>query len=145
MAEVKAPALSPALIQQAEFKRNIWSVTVPPGISLGSVLAPEFWAHCAKSLKAYDRLECRAQDNSWYADLMVRKVEQTAVHMWALNYADLNAQAATAESVGEFVVSFAPKQKWRVVRASDKEVIHQGEANKADAEAWLADHLKTTA
>lgn len=148
MAEVKAPALSPSLLMQAEHVRNVLSVTVPPGIPFASILAPDFWAHCSSKVRPYYKIECRAQDNAWYGELMVRKVEPQAVHVWALAYVDMTAQntpkrAATEE---DFAVTFGgPKHLWRVIRTADKAVIHHGEANEDDAKAWLANYLRATA
>lgn len=148
MAQVKAPALSPALLMQAEFVRNIMTATVPPGVPFESVLAPDFWAHCASKVRPYTKIELRAQDNAWYGELMVRKVEPQAVHVWALCYVDLASQAApkVAATAEDFSVTFGgPKHLWRIVRNADKTVIHYGEANEADAKAWLDAYLSKAA
>jgi hypothetical protein len=145
MADIKAPPLSPALIKQAEFVRTVWFVPVPPGIPMASVLAPEFWVHCARSLKVGDKIECRAQDNAWYAELLVGGVGQQEARVWAVLYADLRAQGAAkpAESADNYKVEFGgPKHMWRVIRMSDKEVMHKGEASEEDAAAWLTMHLQ---
>lgn len=141
MAEVKAPPLSPRLLKLAEYERAQFCVTIPPDVTLDSVLAPEFWGHVADRFagKEYSKVECRAQDNKWYAELMVKRVEKQAVSMWVLAYTDLDAQAIRPKSEAgeEYVVSFAPKQRWRVVRRSDGAVVHKDEATEADARAWL--------
>lgn len=144
MADIKAPALQPQLLKLGEYTRNVWSVTIPPGIPVESVRAPDFWVHCAGVLKQYGKIECRAQDNAWYAELMVRKVESQAVHVWVLNYVDLTAQAApkTAVTADDYAVTFGgPKHLWRVVRLADKQVIHTGEASEAEAADWLANYI----
>lgn len=148
MADVKAPALSPALVMQAEFVRVVHSVKIPPNIPFASILSSDFWAHCASKFKPYDKIECRAQDNTWYGELMVRRVEPLAVHVWALHYVDLTAQAVPQRSVTaeDFAVGYGgPHHQWRVVRLSDKAVIHKGEASEGDAQAWLENHLKAPA
>lgn len=140
MADIKAPALSPATLKLAEHIRNVWSVTIPPGIPVTSLQAADFWAHCASRLKPYERIECRAQDNAWFAELMVGKVAPQAVQVWVLSYVDLKSQAAapTLAKAEDFAVTFGgPKHLWRVIRASDKTVIHHGEATEGDAKAWL--------
>lgn len=147
MAEVKAPPLSPRLLKLAEYERAQFCVTIPPGVSLDSVLMPEFWGHVADRFvgKEYAKVECRAQDNKWYADLMVKRVDKQAVSMWVLGYSDLDAQASKPATADEYVVSFAPKQRWRVVRSSDGSVIHKDEATEADARAWLVANASTLA
>lgn len=146
MPEVIAPALQGANLRQAEFVRNVWCVTVPPKVPVDSVLRPEFWQHVAKQFKPYDRIECRAQDNAWWADLMVSKVEPLAVHVWALSYTDLQSQATqlreqqkASEAQPQYGVSFAPKHRWRVTRGA--EVIHKDEPTEEAAKAWLEAHL----
>jgi hypothetical protein len=151
MEQQKAPALNPGLVRLAEFVRNVHVVEVPPAVPVASVLDPEYWAHCTKKFKQYDRIECRAQDNSWLADLMVAKIEAKGVRMWAINFVDLNVQAAERsalaepEQTGDYAVSFAPKHQWRVVRLSDKEVIHKDEPTREAAQAWLVANLATLA
>lgn len=142
MPDIKAPALSPALLQLAEHPRNLWHVTVPPGIPIGSLSNPEFWAHCTK-LRAYDKIECRAQDNAWYAELVVAKVTKNAASVWVVLYADLRPQPANAETAADYKVEFGGAHKWRVIRLHDKEVVHKGEPDEGAAQAWLDAHLKT--
>lgn len=151
MEQIKAPAISPTLVRLGEFARNVHVVEIPGGVPCQSLLDPEYWAHCTTKFKQYDRVECRAQDNAWLADLMVGKIEGKAVRMWVINFVDLKVQAETARTEGEelttgdFVVSFAPKHQWRVSRKSDNEVIHKDEPTREAAEAWLAAHLKQPA
>lgn len=144
MADIKAPALQPSLLKLGEYVRNVWSVTIPPGIPISSVQSPDFWVHCAGTLKQYGKVECRAQDNAWYAELMVRKVESQAVQMWVLNYVDLSAQSAprAQATADDYSVTFGgPSHLWRVIRLADKQVIHKGEASEAEAMAWLEQYI----
>lgn len=141
MAEVKAPALSPALIQHAESVRNVWSVEIPPGIAFGSVLRPDFWAHCTHKFRQFDMVECRAQDNEWFAVLMVAKVGKLAIDVWPLSRTQLALPDAVLPEAAEYVVNLGGPQRWRIVRVSDKEVIHHGEPSKEAAEKWLADFV----
>ncbi len=144
MNEVKAPAINPTLVRLGEHARNVYVVEIPPGVSLVNLQRPDYWAHCGGKFKAYDRIECRAQDNAWFADLLVRKVEKQSVQVWVLSYVDLRAQIqpAVPTDAADYVVSFGgPKHLWRIVRQSDKSVVHHGEANQSDADAWLAKYL----
>lgn len=140
MAELRAPALSPGLLKLAEYERNVHSVAIPPGIPLASVLRPEFWAHCTGVLRLYAKVECRAQDNAWYAELMVLGVGKYDATMGVIAYADFNARPAkpaTVDSDG-YTVSFAPKHRWRVIRNADGIVIHKDCATEDEAKAWAA-------
>jgi hypothetical protein len=134
----------------AEFVRAVHVVEVPAGVEFSNLLRPDYWTHCAKKFKPYALIEARAQDNRWIADLMVAAVGERGVSMWVKSFIDLDAQAKQARaeedrSEGEFTVSFAPRQKWRVIRKSDGEVLYKDAPNEVDAQAWLDSHLKEKA
>lgn len=100
MNEVKAPALNPKLVKFAEHQRNLHRIEIPNGIGIENLERPEFWVHCAKRFKTSDKVEAIAQDNAWYAELLVTKVEPLAVSMVLITFKDLRglvAQAATAQ------------------------------------------------
>lgn len=139
MSEIKAPALLGKLLQQAEFVRNVHAVSVPPGVALQSVLDPAFWVHVAHRIKVHDKVEVRAQDGAWYAELMVAKVDPAAVRMWTLNYVDLRAQDKTAPALlaDDYFVQMGGPHRWRVLRKADRKVLHIGEATEAAATEWL--------
>ena len=138
MPEVKAPALIPSLLKMAEHTRNVFTIVIPPGISLQSVLRPVYWAHVAQHLKPYSRVECRAADNKWLADLMVASAGKQEASMWVLNYVDIEAQAKKGSvDDSEYRISFAPRQRWRVIRASDGMVVHKDCATEDEASEWV--------
>jgi len=141
MTEVKAPALNPGLVSQAESVRNVWAIEIPPGIPFQSILRPDFWTHCGRKFRQYDIVECRAQDNEWFARLMVAKVEALSVKMWPLERVTLTLPEVGNPDAEEYTVSLGGPQKWRIVRLADKAVIHHGEPTKAAAEQWLADFV----
>jgi hypothetical protein len=148
MPDIKAPPLSPSLVKSAEFMRNVYAVSIPPSVPFNSVLCPEYWVHCTKTLKVGDHLECLAQDSKWYGELLVGKVGEHAVTVWPIRYVDLASQPkveAQLPDPANYVVNLGGPQRWRVVRLSDKKVIHHGEATEDDAKAWLADFLKAPA
>jgi hypothetical protein len=138
MEEVKAPPLSPNNLQLAEFVRTTHIAEIPPGVPFSSLLRPEFWTHCAKKFKTYSIVECRAQDNKWLADLMVSAVGEFGVSMWVKSFVDIEAQAQkAATSDAGYTVSFAARQRWRVIRNSDGAVVHKDCATEEEAKAWL--------
>lgn len=144
MTDIKAPPLSPSLVKHAEHVRVVYAVSIPPAVPFNSVLSPEYWVHCTKTLKVGDRLECRTQDNRWYGELLVGKVGEHAVTVWPIRYVDLFDQPKVAEQLPDpenYVVNLGGPQRWRVVRLSDKKVVHHGEPTEDAAKAWLADFL----
>lgn len=148
MTETKKPAPlspSPNTFQLAEHKRNLWTVEIPAGVPIGRVVEPDFWVHLTKMLKPNDKIEARAQDGAWYAELLVDKIEPQAVRVWKVLYSDRSATAKSGAVADDFKVEFGGAHKWRVVRLSDKEVLHKGEADETAARAWLEEHIATTA
>lgn len=140
MPDIKAPALDPKLLKFAEHERNLRHLTVPPKVAISDLLRPEFWAHAANRMKVYDKIEVRAQDNAWYAELLVRSVGSQEASVWVVLYKDLNEQEAV-EAADGYKVEFGGGHKWRVVRLSDKAVVHRGEPDESAANAWLASFL----
>jgi hypothetical protein len=149
MPDIKAPALNPNLLKYAEHERNLRHLTVPPLVTIADLMRPEWWAHAANRLKVYDKIEVRAQDNAWYAEVLVRSVGAQEATVWVVLYKDLNeTDAAKDEPVTNepaYKVEFGGGHKWRVVRVSDKAVVHRDEPDQAGAQAWLDNFLKTEA
>lgn len=166
MNEVKAPAINPKLIKFAEHQRNLHRIEVPPGIDIGNLERSEFWAHCTKNFKVYDKVEARAQDNAWYAELLVTGVGKLEVSMVVVLYKDLSARVLSAEAPAiekaslpsvpprpaalvdapadidaPFLVKFGGADKWRVIRTLDNAVMHKGEASREAAQSWLDNYL----
>ncbi len=141
MADLKAPALSPGLIQQAESARSVWSIEIPPGVAFSNLLRPDFWCHCTHKFRRYDMIEARAQDNAWFATLMVASVDRLSIKMWPLHRVTLSLADTATPEAAEYVVNLGGPQRWRIVRLADKEVIHHGEASREAAEQWLADFV----
>jgi hypothetical protein len=138
----KAPALQPHRFALAETKRLDYVMEVPAGVPLSRVMEPDYFAHIAPLLRQWFRIEVRAEDASYFAELLVRKVEKEAVHCWLLRSMDLGSQhKSAAPTVEDFKVEFGGAHKWRVVRLSDQETVHKGEPTREDAEAWLDKHL----
>jgi hypothetical protein len=142
----KAPALQPNRFKLAETQRLDYVMDVPAGVPLERILEPDFFAHIAPLLRPWYRIEARAEDGSYFAELLVRKSEREAVHCWLLRHVDLAAQTAgkdRAPTAADFNVEFGGGDKWRVVRLSDKQKMHKGETTQDDAQAWLDNYLQT--
>ncbi len=137
----KAPALPNRFMSLAEHKRLVYRVDVPPGVPLDRILEADYWAHTAKQMAPGQILECVAVDGSYFAELLVRKIEKEAAHCWLLRSVNLNEQLELAKppSRDDYRVEFGGAHKWRVVKGD--EVVHKGEPSEADARAWLDKYL----
>lgn len=141
---VKAPALPPthACFTLAEAARLVYRANVPPNVPMARLLDPDYWAHVTPKLKPGFLIEALAQDGRWFAEFLVRKVdlEKHEVHCVLLRSNDFDSVPKTQDAAG-YIVNFGGAHKWRIVRESDKQVIHHGEPSEADAKEWLADFL----
>ncbi len=137
----RAP-ISPKRFKLADYERNIWVVTPEAGTSLDEVMKPDFWAHCAHQMKPFDEVEVRAEDESYYAKLLVRSAGKNWAVASILAQIDLDKKEVKAP-YDEYTVGWGgPHQKHRVVRKKDGEVVFQGGESADVARAWLKEHLK---
>jgi hypothetical protein len=144
-----------AQMKQSEFHRTCWSVTPDAGAKLEEVLAPHYWVHVNKMLRVRDQIEVMPNDQSWFAQLIVRSVGPAGPVVAILNHVEFTAakeapKAKKAEKVeadddGLYVVKFGGADKWRVIRKLDNEVMSKGHVNREEAEAWIAQNLSEIA
>lgn len=138
-------ALNSSRFKQAEYERNIWVVTPEAETPLEALLNPAFWAHVASSFKPWDHIEVRAEDGSYWAELLVQDASRNWAKVAVLRQVQLNGEAPRAEeSDGHIVEWSGPHTKWRVVRKADKAILKDS-MSKADANKWLAEHLRVVA
>ena len=125
-------------VKQADFIRTVWAVKPEPGTSLEDMLAPDYWANVAKTLKAGDRIEITAADNSWFAELLVRSTSALAATLAVLRSTDFTdaKQSPTAEAV-QYDVRHRGGAGWSVIRRSDKAVLFEKGETREQAEDWL--------
>lgn len=124
--------------KQAEFHRNVWSVTPEQGTTPEELAKSEAWVHVSKNLKAGDRIEAVAVDGSWFAEFFVRSVEGVNVKVFPLRVVHFDAKApAQKDEESEFTIKWAGASKWRGLRKSDGAVLIEGLASKEDVKAWL--------
>lgn len=120
-------------MQQAEFARTVWDATPPAGTTLDDMMDPAYWVHVAAKLKPWDRIEVRAEDGTWYAELVVRMATRTAAVVAQVHYVQLGAPATVAKADDIYEVEFKPAQRWRVRRLSDGIVMSSDHATREEA------------
>lgn len=143
---VKAPQpLEPARFKSAEFERNIWIANADEGTNPADLLNPDYWAHNAQQMRSWDRVEVRANDGTWFAELLVVDATrlQATVKMLAIHDLSGAAPASLTMSDSPYKVEWkGPQLKWVVVRKSDGEKVSDGHQNKGAAETWAAERQK---
>lgn len=150
-------------INSAEYARTIHRHVPEPGATLGEIRRSEYWANVTAKLKAGDRIEIEPESRKWYAELYVlsNRDKKVTVHLVAFaNFADPEMEVEEPEKTPvadinearerffankkteegyteEYKIEFRKMSKWRVVRASDKEVIKSGFETEQLAAEWL--------
>ncbi|HEX6992380.1 MAG TPA: hypothetical protein VF151_10860 [Gemmatimonadales bacterium] len=138
-----------ARLHSAEYQRNVWVVNAMQANQPPDLLKPEYWAHVSSKMRAWDRIEVRAYDGTWFAELIVLEAGRSwaRVHMLgAIRLTTTDVARTMADRQGQYEISFrGPQGLWSVIRKSDKEVMHEGEATEGGALDWLNERLKAEA
>lgn len=152
----QVPQLPPGMENFAIFEhfstRHV--AKIPTGVKLDEVCAPAFWAHHSKDLRPWDEIQARAEDGTWFANLVVLDCSRTWARVRLISYHPLTAadvaQSQSAELevqrvVNEHLVQHRGPRGWSVVRKSDKAVLVEMLGEREKAEEWLSQHAKQTA
>lgn len=138
-------AMETSRFKECEYERTIYVATAFEETAVEDMLKPAYWVHVASKLKPWDRIEARANDGTWWAEFMVLESGRNFARVTLLRQHNLTtsdvAQSQVAAMVEYKVVHRGPHCKWSVVRQSDKQVMHEGEAMRDGADAWLKNHL----
>lgn len=130
----------------AEYNRRDMIATPEAGTSIVEMLNPLYWSHVHKRLKAWDRIEVRPSDGTWWAELIVRVVQPFAVRVHVLRHEHFGARG-TVEAVAEVPAGYEVRNRgrdgWAVIRTEDKAVLKDKEPSRDHAVAWLVASLKS--
>lgn len=133
--------LNPEGLKEAEYVRHVFRATVPNDTTINDVLKPDFWAHVAAKLHNTDIIEVCPEDESWFAQLIVRSASRLHAKCAVLRHQSFNADKKTAEPEGPFSIKHnGPKAKWCVIRRVDKALVKEGFASKEEAAKWTEDN-----
>lgn len=138
--ERKIEPLMSASLQEGEFRRTVYVALVAKGVSLQDALEPKFWAHTAPKLKPYDKIELRAEDGTWYAEVIVMDSSRTWARVKPLvgpvffTTGDVSESQAAAT---DFEVIHRGPKKWSVIDKKNRKVYFEGGALRDDAERWV--------
>lgn len=129
----------------AEFTFPQVSYIPEAGTPLEHLLRPEYWANI-KKLHAGCRIWVFAEDESFWAELLVRKVGQGYAKVQVLRDGKLEQPSADPKLTDGYDIEYrGPIVKHRVVRKKDGAVLKQGLDTFEDAVAWLRDHKRMLA
>lgn len=126
----------------AEHRRNIFDVVPEKGTPFEVLLKDGYWAHVSAKLKPGDRIEVRAEDGSYFAELMVMDAGRLYAKVAVLMHVKLDAIEVRESdmAVADYRVEHCgPQLKWCVLRGKDR--LKEG-LDKASAVQWMQSHAK---
>ena len=129
--------LSPDRIKEADYARHVFRVSVPNDVTITDVLKPDFWVHTAGKMHNTDIIEVMPEDESWFAQLIVRSASRLHARCVVLNYKAFD-EVKTKDVDGPFIVKHnGPKAKWAIIRRADKALVKDGFESRELAGEWL--------
>lgn len=139
-------SLTESRLREAAFWRNEFAINPEVGTTLDDMKAEAYWAHVAKKLRPWDKIEARAEDGSFYAVFIVRdsgrnwaKVEMISLYLFSIPGVTDRTPADP-----EYIVKYSgPHTKYRVMRKSDNQIMRDGFATQADGDQWIKEHVKS--
>jgi hypothetical protein len=146
-AATAARKIHPSRFKQAAEVNNRWSIVPEDGTPYADLFRPVYWSHIAARLRPGDIIEIRAENMSYYAELMVTGAERQAAAVVELRKVELTPQAKALPSVeAAYKVEFkGPHLKWCVIRIADRARMREQCDSRALAYEWLASQSKALA
>lgn len=153
---IEAPKAHPILrtdaLPLADSVRNVWVARVERAVEFKEVIYPGFWAHHSSKFSPWDRIEARAEDGTWFAELLVLDCSRTWAKVHVLSHVKLTTedasqtmaamQAAYQEALKDYEIKHRGPRGWSVVRTADGSVMQDVLGTKDAAAAWLASFAK---
>jgi hypothetical protein len=140
--------LSPERFKSAEFERNVWVVDADEAVIQSDVLKGDFWGHVAEKLKPWDHIFVRADNGTWYTELLVLHVARAYASVHPLNEwkwgeeAAAEALQAVAINAPYFTKWGGPHYKWTVIRRADMQRVAEKMGSERDALEWIVEREK---
>lgn len=141
--ERRVEPMGPNGLKLTEHERNSWRVIAAKGVEPADLLEPSYWQHHAGKLAPWDHIEVRAEDGSWYQELVVMDSSRA----WARVAPKLPVVRFTTPDVSlsqtapsEYEVMHRGPRKWSVIRKKDRAVMFEEGGQRDAAETWLKDN-----
>ena len=117
-----------------------------PGNTLDKIIAdPSYWAHVSKDLTVGSEITLFAQDQSYWAKVLVVAVGPVWAKVATLIHVPLGGLQDAPLPLAFAIEWKGPKHKFAVVRTSDNAILKGEFATKDDATVWLSQHMKALA
>jgi hypothetical protein len=113
------------------------------GLAYSELFKPGCWSqHMQNVINPGTLIDVLPEDGSYYAQLIVQSKNEHGMVVAEILKKDLTEVAASPVSAEEVYVEWGGAHKWRVVRASDNDVLAKDFTNENDASAWVAGNRK---
>lgn len=130
----------------AESKRTNFCAIILHGTTLKDMKQHDYFSNVARKISLFDRIEARAEDDTWWAELLVTYSMAGAIKFEVLNYFELVAPSANAVTIGGYTIKWAGSvKKHQVIRNSDKVVVKDCIPRKTEAIVWLEQYERNLA
>jgi hypothetical protein len=132
-------------LQLAEYVRSVHHLWVPQGVTLDQATDVKCFVHIANRLKPNDEIIIRAEDDTFYARVLVRVVRHLDVVVTVLEHFQMKDKV---EAVGdsEYEVKYINgRYKWGFKRKGTDDWIAKEMQTEQEAALALEDHRKAIA
>lgn len=135
--------ITPDRVHPAE--QVVWPLVVnaEPETTKEDLTDTAYWMHVTRWMRSGSRIDVRADDDSWLAEMYVRAVGENWADVVILHFHKLGASEVQADTAAKFEVRHRGHQdQWCIVRKSDNEVIRRGMPTRERANTELTDYMK---
>lgn len=123
--------------KRADFSRNIFAITPPPGVTIEDMKQREYWTNVAGNLVQFSRIEVLPRDGSFYAEFIVTAAGKNWANVVLRDFVELDNFKAPV-TTDKYSIKFqGGTDGWGVIRNSDKKVLGNGFDTSDEASTWL--------
>lgn len=127
-----------ATLKLSKHERTEYTVMTEVGTTREELLAPEFLASIAESLRPGDIICVMPEDYSFEAVLFVRAAQKNAARVVLREFYNYDEAESNGKIPDGYIAEWSgPHTKWRIKRVSDKAVIESGFPDQPSAIAKI--------
>ena len=139
----KVPVLGVPRLQRSEYARTHWLVNAEPKTTLEDIKDPQYWAHTALMIQPHDRIEVWADDNTWFAELVVIMCDRTWANVHVIGYHEVVKSQVKIEPNNDFDIRYNGQHRWHIVRKKDGHILRDGLPSQDEAAILLNQHMRS--
>jgi hypothetical protein len=116
---------------------NYWAAIVPTGVTVDTILQPEFWANVADKIRPADSIEATNDGLDFLARFFVRSVGRARVSVALIQHVEFDALPENSEPAAHRIKFGGPHNRWCVERIADGKTVKDNLETREDAETAL--------